>query len=141
MTSDTHPQTVQRRTLGAIMSMGVREFAVKALAFVGWIVLSRLLDPATFGIFALASFALNLFILLSEVGLGASLVRQPELSSHDLSALFTYQLAWSAPLSLLAILISLFLPNNDLAPVIQVLAISFLLISLRTTPSIIAQRK
>src|SRR5215211_918570 len=103
MTSDTHPQTVQRRTLGAIMSMGVREFAVKALAFGGWIVLSRLLDPPTFGIFAITSFALNLFILLSEVGLGASLIRQPDVSNNDLSALFTYQLAWSAPLTILTI--------------------------------------
>ncbi|MEO5952113.1 MAG: oligosaccharide flippase family protein [Chloroflexia bacterium] len=141
MTPNEHSQTVQRRTLGAIMSMGVREFAVKALAFGGWIVLSRLLDPATFGIFAIASFALNLFILLSEVGLGASLVRQPEITTQDLSALFTYQLAWSVPLALLAVAVSFFINGDAVAPAIQALAISFLLISLRTTPSIIAQRK
>lgn len=141
MNPNEHSQTVQRRTLGAIMSMGVREFAVKALAFGGWIVLSRLLDPATFGIFAIASFALNLFILLSEVGLGASLVRQPDVTNQDLSALFTYQLAWSAPLALIAIAASFFVPGDGIAPAIQALAISFLLISLRTTPSIIAQRK
>lgn len=138
-------QTVQRRTLSAILSMGVREFAVKTLAFVGWIVLARLLDPPIFGIFAVASFALNLFVLLSEVGLGASLVRQPEVSNDDLNGLFTYQLIWATPLALLAITASALLAAplalGNLTPVIQALAVSFLLIAFRTSPSIIAQRK
>lgn len=133
--------TVQRRTLGAILSMGVREFAVKSLAFGGWIVLARLLDPATFGIFAVSSFALSLFILLSEVGLGAALIRQPSVSNPELNALFTYQLAWTAPLSLIAVLTAALLPLGELTFVVQSLAVAFLLISLRTAPSIIAQRK
>lgn len=141
MISDEQSQSVQRRTFGAILSMGVRELAVKGLAFAGWIVLSRLLDPATFGVFAVVSFALNLFILLSEVGLGASLIRQPEVGASQLSALFTYQLAWCAPITLAALGASLFMPNADIAHAVQVVAISFLLISLRTTPSIIAQRE
>ncbi len=145
MIPEEHPSAVQRRTLGAILSMGGREFAVKALAFGGWIALARLLDPPTFGLFAVASFALSLFVLVSEVGLGASLVRQGDVSNDDLSALFTYQLAWCASISLLAILASIFLSGplalGDLSSIVWALALSFLLISLRTAPSIIAQRK
>jgi O-antigen/teichoic acid export membrane protein len=124
--------------------MAGREIVLKALAFGGWIVLARLLDPGTFGLFAISSFAVNLFVLVSEVGLGAAFVRQEKVSSRELSALFTYQLAWAAPVGVLAILAAPLLDGllglHEPVPVVQALAISFIIISLRTVPCIISQR-
>src|SRR5947209_7175798 len=138
--------SISDRTLHAILSMAGREVAIKVLALVGWVVLARLLEPEVFGLFAVASFAINLFTLFSEVGLGASLVRaRGELHPRELRALFTYQLVWFALPAL-----ALFLGAQgfsggrgmaDLSLVLQALAVSFVIISMRTVPSILSQRR
>jgi PST family polysaccharide transporter len=121
-----------------------REVVLKLLAFVGWVVLARLLDPGTFGLFAISSFAVNLFVVVSEVGLGAAFVRQQKVSSAELNSLFTYQLAWASLIALAALLAApafstlTGLPNVGLLA--QALAVSLIVISLRTVPSIISQR-
>jgi lipopolysaccharide exporter len=136
--------SIQRRTVRALLSMAGREIVLKLLAFVGWIVLARLLDTGTFGLFAISSFGVNLFVLLSEVGLGAAFVRQEKISSQNLSALFTYQLAWAVLVGALAMLAAPTLgvlfgfPESGL--IVQALAISLIIISLRTVPCIISQR-
>ena len=62
--------SVRRRALGGVLSLAGRDIALKVLAFAGWIILARLLDPATFGLFAVASFTLSVFALFSQLGQG-----------------------------------------------------------------------
>lgn len=139
--SDT---AIRRRTLRALLSMVGREIVLKLLAFVGWIVLARLLDPGTFGLFAVSSFAVNIFVVISEVGLGAAYVRQERVSSHQLNALFSYQLAWALLIGSLALIASPFLAGllglPDPGLLMQALAVALVVISLRTVPCIISQR-
>src|SRR5207248_2891407 len=133
------------RTLFAVLSMVGREFAIKLLAFGGWILLARLLDPSTFGLFAVSSFAVNLFVLVCEVGLGATFVRERSVADRELHALFTYQLTWVLLLAGLAMVASPFFSGllgvAESALVVQALALSFIIISLRTVPSILTQRR
>ena len=49
--------SVRRRALGGVLSLAGRDIALKVLAFAGWIALARLLDPATFGLFAVVEHA------------------------------------------------------------------------------------
>lgn len=138
--------SVQSRTLLALLSMVGRELAIKLLAFAGWVVLARLLDLSTFGLFAVSSFAVNLFVLVFEVGLGASFVRDKDVDQHELAALFTYQLLWVVLLAALVAggwpLLSAVLPGlPDGGLVVPALALSFVIISLRTVPSILTQRR
>src|SRR5207253_5098296 len=74
---------VRRRTLWGVASMTARELVIKLLALAGWIVLARLLDPPVFGLFAIANFSVNVFVLFSEVGLGAALVRRAGPAADD----------------------------------------------------------
>ncbi len=138
--------SVQSRTLLALLSMVGRELAIKLLAFAGWIVLARLLDLSTFGLFAVSSFAVNLFVVVFEVGLGASFVRDKDVDQRELAALFTYQLLWVVLLAAVVAggwsLLSDVLPGlPEAGPVVPALALSFVVISLRTVPSILTQRR
>ncbi len=147
----TQPQAnradnIGRRTLRAVLNLTAREAAIKVLAFAGWIVLARALQPELFGLFALTSFSVNLFNIFSEVGLGAAFVRnQEEVPRRALDTLFTYQLVWflgpAALLFLCAPLLAQYYGLPDLLPVAQALAVSFILISMRTVPSILLQRR
>jgi O-antigen/teichoic acid export membrane protein len=123
-----------------------RELAIKLLAFAGWIVLARLLDLSTFGLFAISSFAVNLFVVVFEVGLGASFVRDKDVDQRELAALFTYQLVWVVLLAAVVAggwpLLSAVLPGLPASGlVVPALALSFVVISLRTVPSILTQRR
>jgi O-antigen/teichoic acid export membrane protein len=138
--------SVQSRTLLALLSMVGRELAIKLLALGGWVVLARLLDLSTFGLFAVSSFAVNLFVVVFEVGLGASFVRDKDVDDRELAALFTYQLVWVVVLAAVVAagwpLVSGVLTGLPAAgPVVPALALSFVIISLRTVPSILTQRK
>jgi O-antigen/teichoic acid export membrane protein len=121
-----------------------REFVLKVLAFVGWIAVARLLDASTFGLFAVSSFAVNLFVVLYEVGLGAAYVRQQKVSAHQLNGLFTYQLAWAVLIGGLAVLVAPLIQSllglQGPGLLVQALAIALIVISLRTVPCIISQR-
>jgi PST family polysaccharide transporter len=133
---------VRQRALFGVVSMAGREVAVKLLALVGWIVLARLLDPAAFGWFAVANFCINAFALLSELGLGANLIRRHDnIERRELTAFFTFQLALALALGMLACLVALVSGQGDGAWVICALALAFVIISARTVPSLIAQRK
>ncbi|MEP6774003.1 MAG: oligosaccharide flippase family protein [Chloroflexota bacterium] len=138
--------SVQSRTLLALLSMVGRELAIKLLALVGWVVLARLLDLSTFGLFAVSSFAVNLFVVVFEVGLGASFVRDKDVDERELAALFTYQLLWVVLLAAVVAggwpLVSIILTGLPVeGPVVPALALSFVIISLRTVPSILTQRR
>jgi O-antigen/teichoic acid export membrane protein len=137
--------SIHRRTLRALLSMVGREFVLKVLAFLGWIAVARLLDASTFGLFAVSSFAVNLFVVVSEVGLGAAFVRQQTVSARQMNSLFTYQLAWAILIGGVAVAATpliqswLGLPQSGL--LVQALALALVVISLRTIPCIISQRK
>ncbi len=143
--SDTPLEAVGRRALSGVLNLVVREAAIKALAFGGGIVLARLLDPTAFGLFAVASFAVNLFALFSELGLGAAFIRRrDEVSQHELRALFTFQLVLVALLAVVLFLLAPLIAGIYSLPeavwVIRALAVSLVLTSLRSVPVVVAER-
>ena len=137
--------SVRRRALGGVLSLAGRDVALKLLAFGGWVVLARLLDPATFGLFAVASFALSVFALFSQLGLGASVVRdRGEVDRRRLDALFTLQLALVAGFALLmaaaAPLLAMAAGNASMGWLVGALAAALLLLSLRSVPAAMQER-
>ncbi|HVS06628.1 MAG TPA: oligosaccharide flippase family protein [Candidatus Dormibacteraeota bacterium] len=128
------------------MRLAGREIIVKLLQLVGSIVLARVLAPSTFGIFAIAYFAINLFAVFSELGLGAALIRKPgDLGRHELEAVFTCQLAFILGLSSILFLVApvfvLVYKVPNAVWVVRALSIALFLTSLRTVPVVIAERR
>ena len=136
---------VRRRALGGVLSLAGRDAALKVLAFAGWIALARLLDPATFGLFAVASFALSVFALFSQLGLGAAVVRdRGHVDRRRLDALFTLQLAVVAGFALLMAAVAPVLAvasgNAGVGWLVAALAAALVLLSFRSVPAAMQER-
>ncbi len=113
----------------------------QGMAFAGGVLLARLLSPAEFGLYAIVTFLLTFLIAFGDVGLAASLVRQPdEPAEEDYRSIFTVQqtlvgcviiLFWlCAPL----IAGAYHLPGHDVW-VFRLLALSLLCTSFQVIPS------
>ncbi|MEN9307111.1 MAG: hypothetical protein RL173_1043 [Fibrobacterota bacterium] len=73
-------------------AMAVRQVLGSGISICGSIVLARILSPTDYGVFAIVTFFVSLFGLISDVGLGASLIRQQETPDpKDVAAIFTFQ--------------------------------------------------
>jgi O-antigen/teichoic acid export membrane protein len=89
-----HASEVTRRTARAGAALAARQVLVQGSNVLGGILLANLLTPAEFGIYGVFVFFLTFLIAFGDVGLGASLVRQPaEPSTEDMRSVFTVQQA------------------------------------------------
>jgi len=137
--------SVKGRAVGGVASLVARELAVRLIQLAGGIALARILAPATFGLFAISYFAVNVFALFSELGLGAAFIRRQEaVSDKELESLFTFQLILvcilAACLFMLAPAFSHVYRVSDATWMIRALSVALILISLRTVPVVIAER-
>ena len=132
------------RATGALMG---RQMVVRALNFVGLVVLAKLLDPATFGLFAVVRFVVFFLQRFSDFGLSATLLRKPDaVTEAELRTVFTIQQV------IVALSFTLLFFGTgwvvDVYPklgpehvwLIRALAFSLVLASLRTLPTVLIQR-
>lgn len=108
-------------------------------------VMARLLDPAAFGLVAMAGVVLRFGSYFAEMGLGHALVQRTEIDGDDVRAAFTASLglglavaglAWlGAPLAVL------FLKNPAVVPLVRVQALGFVLVGLGATATSLLRRE
>jgi PST family polysaccharide transporter len=110
-----------------------------------FIVLARLLDPAAFGIVALASVFVVLLSLLVESGFGEALVQRGTVTARDLDTGFWANIAMGIGLAGLLVgaapLIAAPFHQPALGPVLQVLAPSLVLAGLSSVPQALLRRE
>jgi O-antigen/teichoic acid export membrane protein len=84
-------------TLNVLAQRGMRQLFVRqifttAITLVGGILLARALSPSEFGIYAIATFIVNVFMVFGDLGLGPAFVQSASAPSHqDLQISFTMQ--------------------------------------------------
>lgn len=115
------------------------------LNWVATLIVIRLLTPDDYGLMALGIWLLGFFRLVSELGLGASIIQQKDLSQttirriHGLIVLVDtvlfIGLFWLAPI------VGNFFEEPRLAAVVQALAITFLLTAFTVVPQSLISRK
>jgi len=74
--------------------MLVRQIFATAISFGGSVILARVLNPSDFGTYAIATFVVNVFMVLGDLGLGASFIqnsKSPDDKYFQIS--FTIQMA------------------------------------------------
>ena len=108
-------------------------------------VMARLLDPAAFGLVAMAGVVLRFGSYFAEMGLGHALVQRLRIDEDDIRATFTASLglglavagvAWlAAPLAVF------FLKNAAVVPLVRVQAVGFVLVGLGTTATSLLRRE
>ena len=107
--------------------------------------MARLLEPADFGLVAMAGVALRLFGYLSQLGMGAAVIQHPSLSQDQIRR----ALGWTVLLCLLttglaasaADVVAVFFGAPTLSPVVRVLAVNLLLQGLAIIPLALLRRR
>jgi O-antigen/teichoic acid export membrane protein len=108
------------------------------------IVLAHLLLPHDFGLAGLAIVFSGIPLRLTDVGLGAALVRRKTITEEDRSTVFWVTVAVGAALTLVGVgispLIAAFFSNSQVMPLFAVLSLTFLISSLGQTQTALLTR-
>jgi PST family polysaccharide transporter len=111
----------------------------KSSTLIMTIVAARLLDPADFGLFALALLVVNLFDYMKDLGVGAALVQSPRnwdrLAPTGLTLSVIFGAIAGAALAVAAPLGAALLHRPELTPLIRVLAIGLAISALSAIPA------
>jgi O-antigen/teichoic acid export membrane protein len=109
------------------------------------LVIIRLLTPADYGLLALASVFVAFLVMLNELGLGAAVVYRRDLSYDTLRSLFGLLIFVSVFLfivmAIAAPFIAKFYDEPRLVPLVQVLALQFLLMGFTVLPQSLLLQK
>jgi len=137
-------QSLTNKTLRGL-HWGYVSTIVNAVLQIGFtVIMARLLEPAAFGLVAMAGIILRFGGYFAQMGIGPALVQKENLSAEDVSAAFTscfllsiifFILAW-----LLAPLSTYLFDNTAVIPIIRVMALSFVLTGLSTTATSLLRR-
>ncbi|AZN36853.1 lipopolysaccharide biosynthesis protein [Iodobacter ciconiae] len=113
--------------------------AVAGFQIIFMAVLARLIDPAAFGLVALANIGLRFLSYFAQLGIGPSIIQRKEIDDKDIVAALYVSLTVATFFSLMAILLaplfSSFFSMPKLTLVLQVLALNFIV----TGFSVVAQ--
>jgi PST family polysaccharide transporter len=138
----TTPQQVLQISAGSAFG-GARWSAIGRLAdqaarFVTFFLLARLLAPQDFGLMAVALVVMGFLDLVRDGGTGQALIQRPLLEEGLASSVFFLNVGLgflvAIGLALLAGPISVLYGNPDVAPLLRVLALGFLVSSWAVTP-------
>ena len=95
-------------------------------------VMARLLNPADFGLVAIANVSLRFFTYFAQMGVGPALIQKPTLQDGDIESAMTLSLGVSSSFFILVIatagLFENFFEIESLAPVMRVLALNFVIL-------------
>jgi len=141
-------QDLSSRVRTSILALQGRQAVIFAINMCVGVVLARKLGPEVFGLYGIATFCLSLITMVTDFGLGGSLVqRKGVFGQHEVSVAFTLQsgislgaaaLIWVlAPLSLLVYKQA----PHELVWVIRSLTLSVLLSPIGTTARLQLERE
>ncbi len=113
------------------------------LFFMG--VMARLLDPVDFGLIAIANVSLRFYSYFSQVGIAPALIQKKTLQDGDINAALSLSLSISSIFCVLAFLAAplteTFFGLKGLAPVMQVLALNFIIFGFSSISQALLRRK
>lgn len=143
--SDAHASLL-RQALKSVVALGARQALVQIANLIGGIALVRLLLPKEYGVYAVISFVLSFATTLGDVGLGASLIRDPQQPTER-----DYRVVFGAQQALIACgVLGLWIASPYIAAAYELgyherwlfraVGLSLLLTSLQTIPAIRLER-
>jgi PST family polysaccharide transporter len=145
---DLDPRSAGRSAATGVAVLAVRTVLTQGIAFVGTVVLLRVLSPEDLGTFAVLQFALTFLQFFGDVGVGAALVQgREEPSRRALASVFTLQAILGALLVAIAwiaapAVVQVWKGLPAIAPMLlRAMALSFLITVLRVVPSILLERR
>ncbi|GGF01579.1 lipopolysaccharide biosynthesis protein [Hymenobacter cavernae] len=108
-------------------------------------VMARLLDPAAFGLVAMAGVVLRFGTYFAEMGLGHAIVQRSTISKEDVRAAFTASLGLGVGVAGLACLLAplavFFLKNDAVIPLVRFQSLGFVFVGLGMTATSLLRRE
>jgi len=129
---------------GSFVSLTAKTLAM-IIQFVGVIILARLLSPEDFGIFAMATVFINIFLVFQDVGLTDATIQADSLNHNVVSTLFWINsgigLLIAVLLSALGPVAVLFFGKKALLPILLVSSIEFIFYGLSVQHMALLKRR
>ncbi|MFB9378516.1 lipopolysaccharide biosynthesis protein [Kineococcus gynurae] len=147
MSDDVTPAgaSLRGRAATGVLWTALQTWSVRATTALAFIVISRQLQPAEFGLVALAMAVIAVLTLLSDTGMATYLIRTREIDERVRSTAFFTSMLFAFVLAglllLLAHPVSGLFGEDDLAPVLQVLSITLVITGLTSVPSALLKRR
>lgn len=130
--------SVQERLVRSALWLAGSKTLVQGLSLVSTFAVARILQPADYGVMALAGLLIGVSALVSEFGAGAAIIQYPDLERRELNGLFwgpvALSLAAYGVLFAAAPAVAAWFENPALGPVLRVAGLSLPLASLRVVP-------
>lgn len=140
-------ETVKKRTISGVAALTFRTIFLQAVGLVAFGVYGSLFEVAQLGVYAIVLAVKNFLGYFADIGLAGALIQKKEaLTDEDLKSAFTVQQILVVILVSILFFISPYLANfygwsQEVVYLIWALAVSFLLNSLRTIPTVMMERK
>lgn len=138
---------IVKRAIAGVLAFIISGFFIQLFSTLGTFVLTILLEPSIFGIFAIVTALLNILVYFSDIGLAAALVqKKEEPTEKDLTSTFTIQQIIIFTIVIFGLVFSstiarFFNLDEQSLLLLRVLIFSLVLSSLKTIPSILLERK
>lgn len=138
---------IRRRARLGVVLLGARAVLQQLTILVANVYLARTLTPADYGIFAIVQFAMSLFTLFGDAGLGTALIQKHERPERrELSTIFWFQLGIAIAILTVVYASAPFvlllwddLPDGSVW-LLRGLALGFLFTMLRAVPMLLLER-
>lgn len=136
---------LKRKTINGVFWSGTQIWSARAVSFVIFAILSRLLDPEAFGLVALATLFITFVQPFQDQGFGDAIVQRADLDEGHLDTAFWTNLMIGTALTLLGMAASRYFAElfhePQLVVIIQWLSLSFVLASLSGVQAAILRRR
>lgn len=146
--ADGQPQaagSLSQQTSASVVWMTVQRWVTRLGGLVTLIILTRLLAPEDFGKAAAATTLIPILFVLSDVGFSTFIVQTPKLGRRTLTTAFWFSLSCgfvlAGAVAALAPAIAHLLGEPDVAPLIQVMALSVVLVAFSSVSIALMRRR
>jgi PST family polysaccharide transporter len=137
-------RTLDRSLLHGVAWTAAAKWAAQGFSWASWLIVARLLSPEDYGIVGMATIYLGLIMLVSEFGLGTSILAVRELSEEQIQQLNGLAVLLGVgglfASCVMAVPLGRFFRAPDLPLVTVAMSTTFLITSFKTVPFALLQR-
>jgi O-antigen/teichoic acid export membrane protein len=142
--AETSPVSLQEQAVRGVLWVALATGTTRALTFVTYLLLARILAPREFGVFAVATIVVNALLIFNDLGLGPAIVQNPgDRDTVASTALVVIPVLGAGIAGLSAVSASAtarLLGDPGAAGVLRVLSLSIFFSSLAVVPSMLLEK-
>lgn len=131
--------SLKQQMMSGVMYTAVAKYSGIVISLVVMAVLARLLTPDDFGVVAIATVFIAFFELFTNIGFSSAIIQNKELTTKDLSNIYSFTLWMGLGLSLLFFAsswgIASYYGNSALRSICQILSVNLFLSSASMVPN------